>query len=211
MNKTTQTTEKQNLAELKDKVVDRIRNYHPELDTSDERTLLQAVYDDYDENEVLHDIYTELVATMEQEQAQRSEREQAYDANLNNTIAAIEKMKQDDGVDAEAVDLAVAWLQRVGDEAAQGRVTPEDILLVMKGTTYEADLAAADREGEVRGRNYVIDEHLRTRKPSPDTPSLGISGGMPPTLSAPSIPLGALASTARPTIWERGRERRYSS
>lgn len=209
MNTTTQTTEQQALDVLKQQVVERIKKHHPQLDITDRTALLQAVYDVYDENDVLHELYDELVANMQQLTEQKAEKEKVYDENLDRTIAIIEQMKQTEGTDTEAVEQAVAWLQRVADEVAHGTLVAADILLVMKGTSYDADLAAADHEGEVRGRNFVIDNHLRTRKASGDVPALMGTGGISSMPHSALLPLGALASTARPTIWERGRERRY--
>ena len=208
MNTTTQPTEQQALDTLKRQVMERIRKHHPQLDTDNKMALLKAVYDVYDENDVLHELYDELVDNMQQISSKKAEKETAYDANLDKTIAAIEQMKQTEDTDAEAVEQAVAWLQRVADEVAHGSLSADDILLVMKGTRYDADLAAADHDGEVRGRNFVIDRHLRTRRAPADVHALQGTGGI---LSAPFLPdmrLGVLASTARPSIWERGGEKR---
>ncbi len=202
----TQTTEQQQLDAIRQQVVDRILSKHPQLDANDERGLIQAVYDDYDENDVLHEIYDELVVKMETASSQNAANEADYSRNLDETIALVEQMKEEGNGDA--VEQAVAWLQRVGDEVAHGRLLADDIRMVMKGCAYDADVAAAAHEGEVRGRNYVIEERLRTDNAPADVPALQTSGGVTSSALHPQV-LGALASTARPTIWERGKEKRY--
>ena len=206
----TQTTEQQQLGAIRQQVVDRILSKHPQLDVNDEKALFQAVYDDYDENDVLHELYDELVGKVETLTTAKKKEEAEYENNLDQTIVAIEQMKQEESADGERIDEAVAWLQRVADDVEHGRLLADDIVVVMKGCAYDADVAAADHDGEVRGRNYVIEEHLRTAKDTPaDVPALGASGGMNTSHALPCEVLGALAGSTRPTIWERGKEKRY--
>lgn len=206
----TQQTEQQSLDNLKEQVMNRITSRHPQLDSADEKALFQAVYDDYDENDVLQELYEELMEKMEAMATAKKNEEAEFESNLDQTIAAIEQMKKEESADGERIDEAVAWLQKVGDEVTRGRLLPDDIRMVMKGAAYDVDVAAADHDGEVRGRNYVIEEHLRTVKDTPtDVPALRGTGGVNTTQALPREVLGALAGTTRPTIWERGKEKRY--
>ena len=208
METTTQKTENQNIDVLKVQVMNQIVARHPQLDTNDQKALFQAVYDDYDENDVLHELYDELVGKVEAMAADKEKQEMEYESNLEQTIGDIEAMKGQEGADADSIDQAVAWLQRVADEMSRGQLLKDDILTVMKAMTYDSDVAAADHDGEVRGRNYVITEHLRKEQAPADVHALRGTGGIYSSSLDP-LALGALAGTARPTIWERGREKRY--
>lgn len=140
--------------------------------------------------------------------AKEQELEEMYQANLNESLASISAIQEKKGYTDEQVDKAFDWLMNIIQEGVVGKFTPEVIEMAMKAQNYDNDVAQAEAEGEVKGRNTRIEERLRTRKQGDGTAVLdGKNGGgsVPPTPE-----LGAIGRYGDGTqnIWERGGERR---
>lgn len=104
--------------------------------------------------------------------------EEEYQDNLKDSIKAIEKMQQDEGLSDEDVDAAMSYIQQIITDGIVGKFSPETISMALKAIKYDGDVADAAAEGEVRGRNARIDEKLRTKQRGDGTPQLdGKNGG----------------------------------
>lgn len=96
--------------------------------------------------------------------AQEKELEETYQANLAESLETISSIQEEKGYSDEQIDQAFEWLMGVIQDGVIGKFTPEIIDMAMKAQNYDADVAQAEAEGEVRGRNAKIEEKLRTRK-----------------------------------------------
>ncbi len=141
--------------------------------------------------------------------AKEKELDDAYQANLANSLAAIEKLQSENGLTDEQVDEAFALLITIIRDGIMGKFTPETIDMAMKALHHDSDVAAAEHEGEVRGKNGKIEEKLRKGKKGDGMPNLdGKNGGQ--GKQKPRKSLGALDNYGdnNLNIWERGNEKR---
>lgn len=91
-----------------------------------------------------------------------------FETNLAASVDRLEAMAERDGLSDEQMTEAWEWLRRVTDEGIRGIVTEEAIGMALMALNHERDVAAARRDGEIRGRNAAIDEHLESRSRSTD-------------------------------------------
>lgn len=140
--------------------------------------------------------------------AQEKELEDMYQSNLNESLLSISAIQEEKGYTDEQIDQAFDWLVRIIQEGVLGKFSPEVIEMAMKAQNYDNDVAQAEAEGEVKGRNARIEEKLRTRKQGDGTASLDGKNGSGSVPLAPE--LGAIGRYGDGTqnIWERGGERR---
>lgn len=96
--------------------------------------------------------------------SKEKEYEEAYKANLAESMAYLDKIQQEQGVSDEEVDNIVQYLVGIYQDVVMGKFTPEAIEMARKALHHDEDVAVANHEGEVRGRNERIEEKLRTRK-----------------------------------------------
>lgn len=90
---------------------------------------------------------------------------------------------------------------------AGGTLDTASLQWLRNAVNYDRDMQQAARDGEVKGRNARIEEFLKQQRQSAATHQLPAS----PVFPHPAIPhhiVGGLAAADRPTIWERGREKR---
>lgn len=144
--------------------------------------------------------------------AQERDFEQQYQQNMDTvTYPAIEQVKTEDGLTDDDIDEAMVWLIGIMKDGILGKFTPDSIRMAMKAIRHDGDVALADREGEVRGRNAKIEEKLRRRGKSDGTANLSSrnAGGNASQRDVPD--LGALDRFDSRSIWERGGEKRRSA
>lgn len=155
-----------------------------------------------DEIAAAHKEYAERIA-------QEKDYEEQYNANMEQTLATIAQLQQEQGLTDDEIDKAMAFLIGVMKDAIIGKFAPESILMALKAINHDADVEQADQEGEVRGRNAKITEGLRKNKKGDGTASLaGKNGGaMPQSGRMPE--LGVIDNNyGTKDIWERGGEKR---
>lgn len=123
------------------------------------------------------------------------ELDKEYESNLQDSLQTISDIQQQNGWSDEQVDGAFQQLFKIVDDAIMGRFSPETLQLMMNAQNYDQDIAAAQQEGEVKGRNAKIEEKLRKAKSGDGTPQLnGKNGNVQRRPSQQSI--FALASQA---------------
>lgn len=90
--------------------------------------------------------------------------EDEYKANLSDTIALLDQLKEEKGWDDEYIDKVMALLVGIARDGIVGKFSREAIEMADKAINHDADVATASDEAEIRGRNAKIEEKLR--KPS---------------------------------------------
>ena len=100
-----------------------------------------------------------------------------------------------------------AVLLQMAEEQAAGAWSEATIALLRRALNYDADVAKARHEGEVAGRNVRIREFLIERREPEGIYNLS-GGGSALAHDVPAERLGGLAAAERPSIWQRGGERR---
>lgn len=141
--------------------------------------------------------------------AKEKELEELYQQNLDGSLKSIEALQQESGVSDEDIDKAMELLIAIMKDGIVGIFKPESIQMALKAINHDADVANANQEGLVQGRNTKAEEKLRKPKRGDGMPALGgkNNGGK----AQPTRPsLGALESfgSGNSTIWERGNEKR---
>lgn len=144
--------------------------------------------------------------------AKEKELNETHQANLAESLKAIEAMQAEKGISDEDIDKAMALLESIALDAVLGKFSPESIEMALKAINHDADVAAANEEGIVAGKNTKVEEKLRkSKKGDGTTPLEGRNNGAAPQRRQPS--LGALDNYGQgnTTIWERGNEKRRSA
>jgi len=100
-----------------------------------------------------------------------------------------------------------AVLLQMAEEQAAGAWSEATIALLRRALNYDNDVAKARHEGEVAGRNVRIREFLIERREPEGIYNLS-GGGSALAHDVPAERLGGLAAAERPSIWQRGGERR---
>lgn len=111
-----------------------------------------------DKIEEAHKEYLDRVAKSKQ-------LDEEYDRNLQTTLnKTLPEYMQQHGLSEEDIDaICAAWIQIVND-GIMGKLTPETITLISNALNHDTDVANAQEEGEVAGRNSKIVEKMRNSK-----------------------------------------------
>lgn len=133
--------------------------------------------------------------------------EEQYQKNIAETLATIESLQKEEGIEDNEIDDIITFLTNIMKEAVLGKYSKESIIMARKAINHDADVAIADREGEVRGKNTKIEEKLRKNNKSDGTANLS---GKNNTTTKPMPDLGAIGKYGQgyENIWERGGEKR---
>lgn len=101
------------------------------------------------------------------------ELEEQYQENLSASLTELDKVQEELGLTDEKADEALKLIIKIANDAIMGIFTRDSLKMVLKAIDYDADVAAADYEGEVRGKNTKITEKLRQRDAGDGVPVLG--------------------------------------
>ena len=96
--------------------------------------------------------------------AKNDEYNAQYERNFPQSIQAIESWMQQTGRSEEEVDQAVETLSKICGDFILGKIEPSTVEMILKAQNYENDMAQAQEQGEVAGRNSRIVEQLRKSK-----------------------------------------------
>lgn len=105
--------------------------------------------------------------------AKNKEYEEQYQANMQQTLADIEAVQQEDGLADDDMDEAMTFLIGVMKDGLLGKFSPESIRMAISAVHHDSDVEEAAAEGEVRGRNANIKEKLRKPKRGDGMPNMG--------------------------------------
>lgn len=141
--------------------------------------------------------------------AKEKEYDEQYSANLAETLQTLEQMQSERGLSDEQVDAAMEWIITIAKDAMLGKFTPEVIDMAIKAQNYDSAVEQAGQEGEVRGRNTKIEEHLRKPRRGDGTVRLdGRNGGQGKKAEMPDLGAIDRYGEGNMTIFERGGEKR---
>lgn len=108
------------------------------------------------------------------------ELEELYQKNVSESLETISALQSEMGLSDDEVDAAMALLITIVKDGVVGKFTNESIKMAMKAINHDADVAAADHEAEVRGKNARVTEELRKPKQGDGMPQMGgKNGGVP--------------------------------
>ncbi len=110
--------------------------------------------------------------------AKSRELDEEYERNMQETLATtLPQYQQRMGLRDDDIDkICAAWLQIVRD-GVLGKLTEETIVLISNALNHDADVANAQAEGEVAGRNAKIGMQLRRREAGDGVRSLAGRNG----------------------------------
>ena len=123
----------------------------------------------------------EALAQANKEYAERVAEEEQYEVeyqkNITETFSMLEAMQQEEGLSDEDIDSAMDFLVGIVRDGLLGKFTRESVVMALKALKHDSDVAQAEHEGEVRGRNTKIEEKLRKRTKGDGTAPLDGKNG----------------------------------
>lgn len=141
---------------------------------------------------------------------EESNYEKQYKENLEATNALLDELQEKEGLSDEEIDNIMERVITIVKDAVLGKFSAETIDMVRKAMGYDAAVAQAAHEGEVKGRNEKIEEKLRKRSTNDGTAMLDGKNGVAHKPVTPSMGAIDRVSDNR-SIWERGgmKRRKY--
>lgn len=140
--------------------------------------------------------------------AKEKEYEDEYNANLEESLQLLDRIQQERGMSDDEMNGLVDKLISTAHDVIMGKFDEAALDMVSKAMGYDQAVAAAGREGEVRGKNSKESKRLQLKKSGDGMPQLGTSGLTAPGSKPERPELGALNRAGNSTIWERGNETR---
>lgn len=139
-------------------------------------TDIKEAIDDPDRQEEIAAANKEFVERV----AKEKELEEEYQKNLAESLSSIEKMQQENGLSDEQVDAAMNMLVGIVRDGIMGKFTTESLQMAMKAINHDEDVAVANQEGLVKGKNTRAKEELRKPQRTDGMAQLnGKNGGGP--------------------------------
>lgn len=120
--------------------------------------------------------------------AKEKEYDELYTKNIDASRDMIEQLQKDEGLSDDDIDRAMAFLVGIMKDGILGKFSKESVLMALNALDHDADVAAAQEEGEVAGRNAKINEKLRKQSKNDGTANLaGKNGGGRPQVRRPAL------------------------
>ncbi|MDE7441691.1 MAG: hypothetical protein K2M69_05975 [Muribaculaceae bacterium] len=112
--------------------------------------------------------------------AKSRELDEEYERNMDTTLnKTLPEYMHQHGLGEEEIDaICAAWIQIIKD-GILGKLTPETITLIANALNHDTDVANAQEEGEVAGRNAKIVEKMRNSKKGDGIRNLNGRNGTP--------------------------------
>lgn len=121
------------------------------------------------------------IAQASKDYAERVTQEKQYDEeyskNIDESRDMIAKLQEEEGLSDEDIDRAMEFLVGIMKDAILGKFKKESVLMALNALDHDADVAAAEEEGKVAGRNTKIQERLRQRSKGDGTANLAGKNG----------------------------------
>lgn len=149
-----------------DPVLGLVRNFGAEI---------KDVLDDPDKQEEIAKANKEYVERV----AKNNQLKEEYETNLGKSLETLRQYQAENGLSDEEIDEVMNRIISVINDGVLGKFAPETIDLFLKGINHDSDVANANEEGEVAGRNAKITENLRKRQQGDGTMPLGGRNGQP--------------------------------
>ncbi|MBE6300183.1 MAG: hypothetical protein E7083_07655 [Bacteroidales bacterium] len=128
--------------------------------------------------------------------AKEKEYEEVHNKNIEETKKNIDIVKKQEGLDDEDIDKVMEFLIGVMTDGILGKFSIETITMGLKAINHDEDVAMADREGEVRGRNEKIIDKIKKTAPSDGITNLS-GGGAPAPMERKRKSIFDLAKEAK--------------
>ena len=112
--------------------------------------------------------------------ARSKQLDEEYERNMEKTLnKTLPEYQQQHGLSEEQMDaIGAAWIQIIR-EGIMGILSPETITLIANALNHDADVANAQEEGEVAGRNAKIMEKMRNSRKGDGITNLNGRNGTP--------------------------------
>lgn len=105
------------------------------------------------------------------------EASELFETNANETMATIEKMEAEEGISDEVMQKALDLGATIGTDMAVGKITPENLRVLLKAVTHDEDVTNAMNDGKAMGRNERYTENVRQRQRGDGQPAAATGGG----------------------------------
>ena len=110
--------------------------------------------------------------------AKNKEFETQSEANLQESIAALEAFQKEHSLSDDETQEVFKWVVDIAENGLMNKYTKDAYDAALKALHYDRDVTAADHEGEVRGRNAKITADMRKAQPRTELPgSMSGRGG----------------------------------
>jgi len=123
------------------------------------------------------DAITEANKEFLERTAKAKELDELYEQNLQESNALMDAIKAEGNVSEEQLDAALALLIGIANDGIVGKFTRESLEMALKAINHDEDVATANHEGLVQGKNTKVEEKLRKAKSGDGAPSLAGSNG----------------------------------
>ena len=159
----------------------------------------RVALDDPEKQEALAKARAEYLDRVANEKKLQEEAEK----NLDESFDTMDKVQEEMGLTEEEMNGVVEKIIEISNEAIVNKFSAETLKTMIRALHYDKDVASANHEGEVRGRNQRITEKLKKKQEGDGTPNLGGRNGGRERPQAPN--LGALDNIGRrKSIWDQG-------
>ncbi|MCI6671848.1 MAG: hypothetical protein MSG77_04845 [Prevotella sp.] len=132
-------------------VLSLLKNFGPDI---------KEALDDPEKMQELADAWAEE----QQRIAQSKQLDDEYAENLPKSLEALQKFQEERGLTDEQTDEIIFHLINIVRDGVMGKFSPEMFDLMTKAINHDEDVADAQEEGEVAGRNQKVTEKLRKSK-----------------------------------------------
>jgi hypothetical protein len=95
--------------------------------------------------------------------AQEKKLEEEYTKNLDSSLDVMDAYQAKNSLSDEDIDEAISFLIKLGHDCNLGKITEEGLDMAMKAIRHDVDVAEAEHEGVVRGRNEKITNEVKRR------------------------------------------------
>ncbi len=109
--------------------------------------------------------------------AKEKEYDEEYTKNIDASRQMIEQLQQEEALSDDDIDRAMEFLVGIMKDGILGKFSKESVLMALNALDHDADVAAAEEEGKVAGRNTKIQEKLRQRSKGDGTANLAGKNG----------------------------------
>lgn len=109
--------------------------------------------------------------------AKSKELDEEYEKNMKESREVYKQMLDDGAYSQGQIDKALDKLENVANEFMVGKVSKETLEAMIKSNDYDADVATANSEGEIRGRNAQIMKGRKLAAKGDGLPQGGAGGG----------------------------------
>lgn len=117
--------------------------------------------------------------------AKEKELEDVYKDNIGASLESINALQAEMKLSDDDVDAAMELLITIVKDGVVGKFTTESIKMALKAINHDNDVATAEQEAEVRGKNARVEEELRKPTMGDGMPQMQSKNGVAPQYRKP--------------------------